>query len=395
MPQVRSDSGTSYIFINTETELDSVVRSMKTARTIALDTEADSLHHYYAKVCLIQMSWPGHTVIIDPLVSLDLSPLMEMLLKKTLILHGADYDLRMLRTSFGFRPGGEIFDTMLAAQLLGYGQFSLVALVERFVGLTLSKKGQKSDWSRRPLTDEQLQYAGDDTRYLGLIADRLEQELQRLGRMEWFRETCADMVASTASDRPLRDPEEAWHIKGWSALKRQELAFLRQLWRWREKEAQKADLPSFKIMDNPLLLKLAVWSAANPQARLEEGPKLPQHCTGHRRKALTAAIRTAAEMKEHAWPKIRRRRSSGNDWNKARMNIDGLQAQCADLARQLQITPSVLAPRAALESLLRHHPGTVEEMVAVSPLMKWQAEILAPRILPLLTKTGTKEVEER
>ncbi len=393
MHKVSSDSSTPYIFIHTAAQLDSVVHSMETAQVIALDTEADSLHHYYSKVCLIQMSWQEHTVIIDPLTGLDLSDFMGALLRKPIILHGADYDLRMLRTSFGFRPEGEIFDTMLAAQLLGYEQFSLVALVQRFAGLTLTKKGQKSDWSRRPLTEEQLQYAGDDTRYLRLIADKLRQELLRLGRMEWFHETCADMVASTAHDRPLRDPEEAWHIKGWSTLKRRELTFLRQIWKWREKEAQKADLPPFKIMDNPLLLKLAAWSAANPHAPLEEGPKLPQHCTGHRRKALATAIRMAAEMKEYQWPKVRKRRSSENDWTKVRMNIEGLQAQCSDLARQLQITPSVLAPRAALESLLRHRPRTVEEIMACCSLTKWQAEMLAPRILPLLAEMGTKDPE--
>mgnify|MGYP001077099340 CR=1 FL=1 len=152
---------------------------------IALDTEADSLHHYFEKVCLIQLAAGEESAIVDPLCGMDLSALLALLTCKPLILHGADYDLRMMRLTFGFLPEGEVFDTMLAARLLGYEEFGLASLVERFFGVRLSKGGQKSDWSRRPLSESQLRYAGDDTRYLLPLAARLREEMRLTLPAEW------------------------------------------------------------------------------------------------------------------------------------------------------------------------------------------------------------------
>lgn len=382
---LNSQLSTSFIYVDNKRKLQSLLKRFRETKRIALDTEADSLHHYYEKVCLIQLSLNEENYIVDPLAGIDLSEFFANLVLKPLILHGADYDLRMLHKSFGFRPQHEIFDTMLAAQLLGYEQFSLVALVQRFVGVTLTKRGQKSDWSRRPLTREQLQYAIDDTQYLRSVADRLHRELRTLGRVNWFRETCENMVESATINASPRDPDTAWRIKGWSRLDQRELAFLRVLWRWRENEAKKVDLPPFKIFTNQNLLDLVVWMASNPTRSVKSFPKLPRKCGERRFQSLKTAIRQARSTPKSKWPALRQRSSSEYSVRDYKAEVGALQAECARVAVELGITPSVLASRATLEKIVRTLPKNIDEMMACGPMMHWQAGLLAPKILPILT----------
>ena len=370
-------------YIKTDDTLDSLVAGMRKAGRIALDTEGDSLHHYFEKVCLIQLTLAGSNYIVDPLSGIDIPKFRRVLADKRLILHGAEYDLRMLRASTGFRPRDEVFDTMLAAQLLGYEQLGLAALTERFLGVNLTKQGQKSDWSRRPLTQAQIRYAVDDTRYLERLADRLLRELRKLGRLEWHQETCENMVRATACESP-QDRENAWRIKGLSLFRPRQLAFVRQIWYWRENESRRADLPPFKIMGNKLILDLAVWAASHPRSPLRHGPKLPRHCTGHRLSALKRAIRKARHLPETKWPGPRkRRRESTLNGHVLKSEVEALRTECSRLADRLGIDPSVLAPRATLAAIARKRPRTVKEIMSCGPLMRWQANLL---------KTGIKRI---
>ena len=276
----------SYQYIDSQPDLAALVSRLKRAEGVALDTEADSLHHYYEKVCLIQLSLEGRTYIIDPLAGMKLNDLLTELAGTRLISHGAEYDLRMLRASYRFRPRSGLFDTMLAAQLVEGEARSLVALADKYLGVKLTKQGQRSDWSRRPLTEKQLTYAANDTRHLQAIADRLQVELRCLGRLDWHHQACARMVKATAEDKPPTDPERVWRIKGLSGLDRRQLAFVRELWQWRDTEARRADLPPFKIAGNALILELAVWASTSRSRALIHGPRLPRNCVGRRRGAL-------------------------------------------------------------------------------------------------------------
>src|SRR2546426_9262389 len=152
---------------------------VRAADWVAIDTEADSLHAYPEKLCLIQISLPDANELIDPLAALDLSRLFVALRGHELILHGADYDLRLLRRTCGFVPRN-IFDTMLAARLLGFAEFSLTRLVNRLLGIHLEKGPQTADWARRPLTERMIAYALNDVRYLKPTADSLDRKSTRL-----------------------------------------------------------------------------------------------------------------------------------------------------------------------------------------------------------------------
>ncbi|NCO41894.1 MAG: hypothetical protein COY42_03930 [Armatimonadetes bacterium CG_4_10_14_0_8_um_filter_66_14] len=375
----------AYVYVSRQGPLDALTRQVEGAVRVAIDTEANSLYRYRERVCLIQLSVDGDNHLVDPLARLDLTGFMNALAGKPLIFHGADYDLRMMRSSFGFRPGGWVFDTMIAAQLVGYEQVGLASLVERFFGVTLSKGAQKSDWTRRPLPARELAYAAADTRYLPELAELLREELQHLGRLGWHEEACERLIEATAEDNH-RDPETEWRVKGVSRLDRQQLVFARQLWYWREREAERADLPPFKIVGNEQLVSWAVWAAAHPGESLEQGPRLPRTCSGRRLRELERAIREAQQRPQADWPQRRVRRPAERSAPDCRPLTDALVEECARVAGSLHLPPSVIAPRAALTALSRARPHTLEQLMESGPLMRWQAELLAPGFRELLQR---------
>jgi ribonuclease D len=186
--------------IDHENKLGALLSEFRVADWVAIDTEVDSLHAYPEKLCVLQISSAGRYELIDPLAGLNLDPLWPILRKHELILHGADYDLRLLRRTFGFVPH-KVFDTMIAARLLGYKEFSLISLVSAKLGVTLEKGPQKMNWARRPLTERMERYARNDTRYLKPVAEILRAELKARGRLNWLNETCAQLIRETSREK--------------------------------------------------------------------------------------------------------------------------------------------------------------------------------------------------
>lgn len=370
-----------YTYVDTDEGVARLAGQLRGTDRVAIDTEADSLHHYFEKVCLIQLSFLGTNYIVDPLAGISLDVFFKALAPKKLIFQGADYDLRFLKKSFGFRPQAPIFDTMLAAQVLGYEKIGLAALAERFIGVTMSKSGQKADWAQRPLPVKRLVYASDDTKYLETIADAMTERLQKLNRLDWHRECCERVVeASGMPDR--NEGRETWRVKGSYRLVSAELVYVKELWKWRDEEARKRDRPVFYILKNEDLIELAVWRARNLQSPLPEGPAFLKRFSGESFKRLQEAVRSADVTPPMEWPLPEKR----TDWRDERPDLEKLEpllAACKALARDLQIEPSFLAPRAALTAVIQHQPRTVEKIMEVSGLMKWQATLLLPAIQAL------------
>lgn len=368
--------GPQYSYIDTADSLKELVDRLARVDGFALDTEADSLHHYYNKVCLIQIAFEEENVIVDPLAGVDLKGLLEVVSQRRLILHGADFDLRMLRNTYGFRPQKPIFDTMIAAQLLGIPRYGLAALVKSYFGVTLSKHGQKANWGRRPLKPDQLDYASNDTRYLLPLAEKLNGELKKLGRRGWHDEACAWMVRATAQDA-VKDPGHEWRIKGLKSLSRRQLAFVREVWRWREREARRADLPPFKIIGEKHILDVALWAEKHARRSFDGIPGLPRNCTGRRLDFLKKALAKARGMSSAQWPE--HRTHSAKKLGKP-IRVKELKAECERIARELNMEPSVIASRATLESIARARPHSVEGIMRSGPTMRWQAKLLKPCI---------------
>jgi len=366
----------TYIYVRDDAAMEKLIECIGASEKVALDTEANSLHNYFEKVCLIQLSLPGRHYIVDPLCGeLDLTSFLEALAEKPLIVHGGDYDLRMMRASMDFRPGREVFDTMIAAQLLGMEQIGLAALIEQFFGIAIGKEGQKSDWSRRPLSEKQLCYAVNDTRFLDQLAGRLSHELSERGRVDWHRESCRAMVESTGRDS-ARDPEETWRIKGSGRLSRLQLAYLREIWRWRDQYARRANVPPFKVFGNEQIFEVLLWAESHPGIPLHRGPKLPRNIVGARLIALEEAILRAGGMSSAQWPERLKRDRDQALSNQCKEQIDALRAECARIAKELNIAASTMAPRAALQAIARSGPRNLDEIIKSSGLLRWQAELI-------------------
>lgn len=371
-----------YRYVDSADGLRELIARLRERPRVALDTEGNSLFNYFERVCLLQLSIGDEHFLVDPLNGVKLHLFYETLSDCPLILHAAENDLRMLYTDAEFVPRAGLFDTLLAAQLLGREQLSLAALVDAYAGVTLCKKGQKSNWARRPLTSDQLTYAVDDTKYLAPIAQQQEHDLAALGRLDWHAESCA-RTAECGMKTSGRDPDEAWRLRGAGKLRRRELAYLRELWLWRDEEARAVDKPPFKILGNEELINLAKWAAAHPSQSLDKGPRLPKHCTGARLSALKGALTRARRLPRHAWPNPRPRAQEGLPQPGLKEDVDRLRVLSKRIGAELGIEPSVVAPRSALEAIARNRPHSKHELIEHSGLMNWQAELLCEDVLPM------------
>ncbi len=349
--------------IDTEQKLAAFLPELRAATWVAVDTEADSLHAYPEKVCLIQIGTVSGDRLADPLAGINLDSLLETLSGRELIMHGADYDLRLLRKHHEFVPSA-IFDTMLAARLLGLRQFGLCNLVEKYLGVKLEKGPQKANWAMRPLTERMERYARNDTHYLKPLSDQLKSELQAKGRLAWQQESCARLIQDSTRQH-LPDLDAIWRIKGSHLLGPPALAVLRELWRWREKEAVAANKPPFFVMSHDALVNIAAEAAlARPI-----DPLLPKHISERRRGGLLKAVAHALELSPDHHPRILRRTSRRPSEGEKRRFTD-LQKRRDAHAAALGIDPTLIASRGVLSDLAydwdKHSPE----------LMTWQRELL-------------------
>jgi ribonuclease D len=370
--------------ITEQSELSSVIEAIQSASEIYLDTEADSLHHYFEKICLLQFTIPQSSseylnVLVDPLANLDLKPLFEALRSKLLVFHGADYDLRMLNLGYGFKPF-EIFDTMLAAKLAGQTGLGLDALVSKYTGKVLDHASQKADWSKRPLSDRLLAYAVEDTRHLPVIAKNLREELQTLNRIEWHRQQCAQLIELTVNSRP-KVTEEPWRMKGSFDMDRQKLAILRELWLWRDSEARGADLPSFRVSNNETLLLWVEWAKNNPHGDLRNLPRSPHRWADRRFRAFKSALERAWNLPADQWPQTapRGKRPPFDPHFSTRLNR--LKAARDITAKSIKLDPSILAPNSILEAISARNPKTLSELDTIERWLPWQKELLGKPFL--------------
>ncbi len=346
--------------IQSRHDLDSLLSFSPGENLCAIDTEADSLHRYRESLCLVQFARDSEAVLIDPIEIDDLGPLGDYLSSSAVWMHGADYDMTMLKREFSTLPP-VVFDTQIGARLLGERRFGLADLVERYFGVTLSKSSQKADWGKRPLSPKMIEYALNDVRYLLPMGEKVVAGLREKGRYEWFVESC-----EAARRRVLeRDEsrEEPWRIQGSGRLERKGLHYLKHLWEWRDAEASSWDRPSFMVVPNRQLIEWSVLLAAGKKI------EFPPHYRADRRKRLSETLDAAKATPSDEWPErskvLRRRRDSEFDARVSRL----LAARDAAGAR-LDIDSSLLAPRAVLEAI------AADECAPEDVLLGWQRRCL-------------------
>jgi ribonuclease D len=356
-----------FVLIDTPAGLAPLYAALDRVDEVAMDTEADNMFHYRTRVCLLQFLVDGEVYLVDLMIPLPLEPLWARLAEKHLIMHGSDFDIRLLHDLCRFRPRS-IFDTMLAAQLLNRPRVGLGALLEQHFGLQLDKSGQKANWSKRPLTPKLLDYAALDVWHLPALRDLLTRELAVLDRLDWLDQQCRRQIESGLTGFP-RDEENAWRVGPADRLRGRGLSVLHAVWHWREKWAEELDTPPFKVCNNDLLVRIAsaIEHGDSPEtvlAQVNLGKRQSRLCP-----SLAAALREGLARDPSTLP--RRPRSERIHLGAAEIaRQDRIKAHRDAVAARLELDPTLIAPRSTLVTLCRE-PGRLDEI-----LLPWQADLL-------------------
>ncbi len=359
--------------------------SIAGARSLALDTEGASFHRYVDRIYLLQITAGDRHAIVDPL-RVDTLPALGALLESRdveVVFHDADYDLRLLHQDYGWHVT-RIFDTRVAAQLLGIKAFGLAALLESYFGVKLDKKHQRADWSMRPLPPEMLRYAVQDTMHLLDLRDRLRGALQEKGRWSWALEEYQRLEgtrwdAENGNDAFLR-------LKGARELSRRELAVLRELVAWRDDVARALDRSSFRVAGNEVLLDLARTSPTSVDV-LEKTKGLSRSLVARAGPDILAAIERGGAIPENELPKF----PKGVRWARDpeyENRVTRFRKVRDRKAAELALDPGVLCPRERLEAIARRNPTEVEQLREIPELRAWQIEVLGEDFVRTLRDTG-------
>ncbi|WP_404424571.1 ribonuclease D [Nibricoccus sp. IMCC34717] len=358
-----------YVLIDRPELLPPLLDALGRSEEAALDTEADNMYHYRTRLCLLQFYVAGEIHLVDVLAGLDLEPLWQALATKHLVMHGSDFDLRLLHDLRRFRPAS-MFDTMLAAQLLNRPKFGLAALLEEHFGVQLDKDSQTANWSKRPLTPRLLDYAALDVYFLPRLRDLLTHELVKLDRLDWLDQQCVRQMDMAMVGFP-RDDENDWRIGKSERLRSTGLAVLHACWHWREDWARQLDVPPFKVTNNDLLLRLAEGADHGLSTRaLLETVHL-----GKRHDRLAPSLRQALEAglnrDPHTLPRRRGRDPNHVPLSPTELALqDKIKADRDRVAEGLQLEPTLIANRSQLTQIVRD-PEAIDEV-----LLPWQVGLL-------------------
>ena len=372
-----------YQIIDTPAGLKDIANAFLKEERIGVDLEADSMYHYQEKVCLLQMASERMNVIIDPLQVRDLSVLKPVFAKQRIkkIFHGADYDVRSLFRDFKIKIHN-LFDTQLAAMFLGLKETGLEAVVKERFRVTLEKKYQRKDWSRRPLPQEMIAYAANDTRYLVPLANMFEKELSKENRLHWVKEECECL----SRVRPVQNNQNPLYLnfKGAGRLDSRSLAVLEALLQYRKKIAAQKDKPLFKIFRNQALLLLATKKPTNKRG-LENAKALSRIQIGMYGKVLITTISQALKLPEEQLPIYPRKKAPvPNPAVPKKLKV--LKSWRDAKARALEIEPTVLFTRAMLSTIADENPQDIHALRKITEIKKWQIDEFGPEIISVLKR---------
>jgi ribonuclease D len=366
--------------LTTSAEVAAFAARLQQFPVIAVDLEADSMHNYQDKVCLLQFTTPDETVLIDPLSGADMEPIKIVLGDPAIrkLFHAADYDIRSLARDFDIHIEG-LFDTMLSCQFLGEEKFGLADVLRKYYQIELDKKFQRADWSMRPLPEGMIVYAAEDTRHLHQLAEMLEERLRAKGRLEWVQEEFALLEkVRFASHEGL----DCLRFKGASILNPRQLAVLECLLQWRDSEAQRRDSPVYKVLGGKPLLEVArIMPQVRNQLQGIEG--LPPRLLDRYAAKLLAAVAAGLEWPEDRLPVYPRTKRLERD-PQLEERVKKLKEWRRKAAATLGIDPGVLINNATLEELGKRQPQSAADLEEIELLKNWQRKELGAGILAAL-----------
>lgn len=379
-PPSSPDNSAAYELVTTDSRLAALCEEWRTAPDIAFDTEFVSEHTYRPQLCLVQVAAAGHLAVIDPLGIRDMRPFWNLLAEPehNTIVHAGREELLFCLGAVDRRPA-RLFDVQIAAGLVGYDYpAGYGALMFKLIGQRPHKGETRTDWRRRPLSAQQIDYALEDVRHLAAMRDRLQSRLEALGRTAWL---AAEMAAWQDDVEATRSRERWWKVSGVSGLSARSLAVVREVWRWREQEAERRDWPIKRVLRDDLIVELAKRRTADPkQIRALRGMErgdlqraLPQ---------LGEAISRAIALPDDECPRLLQREMP------PQLNLLGqfLSAALTSICRSALVAPSIVGTASDVRDLIAFHlrMGDAGESPPILA-QGWRAEVVGQLIEDLLS----------
>lgn len=362
-----------------DADLIRVCEVLSKKKVMGVDLESDSMFHYREKICLVQISIPGLNILIDTLSVKDLSPLYPIFSNPEIrkVFHGADYDIRSLFRDFKIEVGS-LFDTQIAARFLGTTQTGLSSILESRFGVRLEKKYQKSDWSKRPLSMDMLQYAIQDTLYLIPLSNMLEDELREKGRLSWFEEECE--LQSRVRFSPPNDGPLYLRFKGASKLPPRDLATLEEILKWREELASRKDIPPFKVLGNEQIFAIVNKKPSDMEDLYSFSAKQVNSIG----RAILKCIQTAMNMPDDnlpSFPKEKRRKQSALTLKK----INALKKWREEYGKKTGLDPSAICPNSLIQAISAMDQCSIDGFKGLVEMRKWQINLFGKEVCALLS----------
>lgn len=358
-----------------------MVDDLLSCKILAVDTESNSLFAYQEQVCLIQFSTGENDYLVDPLNLDDLTPLAAVFASPEIekVFHAAEYDIICLKRDFGFEFDN-LFDTMIAGRTLGREAIGLSTMLEAAFSVRLDKRYQRANWSQRPLPSHLQAYARLDTHYLILLRHLLETELKQAGRWELAQEDFARLrtISVPANNHSVK---QCWRALGGSDLDPLQTALLQQLCEYRERQAQRTNLPPFKVLGNDLLVKIAqVMPRDEVQLKQIEG--MSERLTRRHGRELLNIARQAPELA----PLHRTRHARPSEAYLQRLEV--LRNWRKKAGEELGVSSDVVLPRDVLEAIAGSNPRSLAELGEVMSDLPWRFQRFGGQIVDTLKNGG-------
>ena len=358
--------------------LDDLCTRLANKTRIAFDTEFVSEDRYRPQLCLIQVAAEGIVAIIDPFPIEDTTPFWDLLATpgRTVLAHAAREEIRFCYRFSGKKIAG-LFDTQLAAGFVGMEYpASLANLVQRLCGKTLPKGETRTNWRTRPLTEAQLRYAAADVDELEAMHDKLLEQINKAGRESWLTEEC-DIMQERVIEA---ENTESWRrVSGASGLPARQLEIIRQLWRWRDRRAQRLDIPAKRVMRDDLIVELAKRSSSD-SGKIRNIRGMEQRQFSDHYEDIAAAIQTALNAREDSLP----RRPRGSRDVVSPMLSQFLTTSIACVSRQHKMAPMIVGNTDDVRELIGYELDREDSEDLPSLLQGWRGEIVGQPFRDLL-----------
>jgi ribonuclease D len=366
------------LMVDDDAGLADLLARLDNAPHVAIDTESNSMHAYFERVCLVQVSVPGLDALVDAL-AVDIGPMAGLFAdpEREKVFHGADYDVLCLKRAFGF-SFENLFDTMLAARVLGWERYGLAAILEEHFGFAADKRFQRYDWGRRPISPEAIAYARHDTHYLLALRDLQWHALQERDRVDECVHACERQARVEPRIKEF-DPDDFWRIKGVKDLDELARTVLRALFVFRDELARKLDRPPFRVMNDGVMVYLA---RKRPSTRDElAGVKgVPRPILSRNGRALLDTIARAGTSEAPPPRRPERVRTP----KEVAARFEKLRAWRKTVAESLGVEPDIVMGKASLMAVATANPVAAEGLAAIPEVDAWERDRYGEGLLAAL-----------